>query len=721
MRSPGTACAATPFLVLALVACQQAAALPPVAAAATAPVAPVPVETLFEGGLREGWKDYGWAPRQLATGGPAQLDLSRHGGWIVAHPGLSGRFGGLVFRLQAPADWGDFLEVRVDSTGSRVFPRVRPGAAHRTDVGSGWVEVFIPMAELNPAGAPFDRVVLRAFRSVGDTPVLLDRLALTQGDGRTPLAQPFPVRMHVDCAAEPRAISPLIYGIAYDPRLDASHKHQWELGTTARRWGGNSTSRYNWRLGNAWNTANDWFFRNVNFTGDPGYTWERFLDDNQVHGVGTTLTVPMLGWVAKDRESVGFPVAVYGAQRRTDPYRSHAGDGYRPDGKPVTPTTPSITSTPMPPSEVGRWVAAIRARDAQRGVRSVQSWILDNEPALWNSTHRDVHPDPLTYDELLERTLKYGAAVREADPEGLIAGPAEWGWPGYFFSAADSEAGFRLKPDRRAHGDVPLLDWYLRQLRDHERRTGQRLLDIVDVHFYPQVKGLKHGTGGATDEDTNALRLRATRALWDPTYVDESWIGEAVRLIPRLQEIIDREYPGRRISLGEWSFGAENHPSGGLALAEALGRFGQHGVYSAYYWTYPAKESFGFWAFRAFRNYDGRGGRFLDYSLPARSEAGASLFASRDAEGKRLVLVVLNLDPLRPAAATIDVGSCGVVGRRIAYAMGAEQPGLREEKTVTGERHQLAQELAPYSLNVFELELTQPLSKVLTPSKEARP
>ncbi len=721
MRCLGTPRAAMALLVLALVACQQAAAVSPASSATTPPVAPVPVEPVFESGLAEGWKDYGWAPRQLATGGPAQLDLSRHGGWIVAHPGLTGRFGGLVFRLKAPAEYGDFLEVRVDSTGSRVFPRVRPGAEHRTEVGDGWVEVFIPMSELNPAGAPFDRVVLRAFRSVGDTPVLLDRIALTAGDGRGPQAPAFPVRMRVDCAATPRPISPLIYGIAYDARLDASHTHQWELGATTRRWGGNATSRYNWRLGNAWNTANDWFFRNVSFSADPAFTWERFLDDNHVHQVASAVTVPMLGWVAKDRESVGFPVSVYGAQRRTDPYRTQAGDGFRPDGTPVTPVSPTLTSTPMPPSEVGRWVAAVRARDAQRGVRSVESWILDNEPALWNSTHRDVHPDPLTYDELLERTLKYGAAVREADPEGLIAGPAEWGWPGYFYSAADSAAGFRLKPDRRAHGDVPLLDWYLRQLRDHERRTGQRLLDVVDVHFYPQGKGLKHGTGGATDEDTNALRLRATRALWDPTYVDESWIGEAVQLIPRLQEIIDREYPGRRISLGEWSFGAENHPSGGLALAEALGRFGQHGVYSAYYWTYPAKESFGFWAFRAFRNYDGRGGRFLDYSLPARAEAGASLFASRDAEGKRLVLVVLNLDPFRPAAATIDVGSCGLVGRRVAYAMDAERPGLREEKTVSGERHLIAHELAPYSLNVFELELTQPLAKVATPTREARP
>ena len=53
--------------------------------------------------------------------------------------------------------------------------------------------------------------------------------------------------------------------------------------------------------------------------------------------------------------------------------------------------------------------------------------------------------------------------------------------------------------------------------------------------------GLPHGA--------TALRLRTTRMLWDPTYVDESWVKEPVRLLPRLREWIDQNYPGRGISL----------------------------------------------------------------------------------------------------------------------------------------------------------------------------
>ncbi|RYE70700.1 MAG: LysR family transcriptional regulator, partial [Oxalobacteraceae bacterium] len=184
----------------------------------------------------------------------------------------------------------------------------------------------------------------------------------------------------------------------------------------------------------------------------------------------------------------------------------------------------------------------------------VSQYILDNEPALWNSTHRDVHPDAVTYDELVDKTIAYGSQVRRAAPKAIIAGPAEWGWPGYFFSAKDAEVGFSKKPDRRAHGDVPLINYYLRKLRAHEKKTGQRVLDVVDLHYYPQSNGM-YGHGERTDPAAAAARIRATRSLWDPTYKDESWIAEKIALLPRLKSIIDAEYPGLRVSLGEYNFG----------------------------------------------------------------------------------------------------------------------------------------------------------------------
>jgi hypothetical protein len=527
-------------------------------------------------------------------------------------------------------------------------------------------------------------------------------LASLSGGGRGEGGEGVPrtARFALDCDGPLRPISPLVYGIAGTGEEPA---WVWELGATSVRWGGNGSSRYNWELGNAWSTNHDWFFRNVAVSPRAGFDSATFLEQNRARRVRSALTLPMLGWVAKDATSYAFPVSELGAQQATAPELPDAGNGVRRDGTRLA-ADPARTSVRSSPETVERWIRRIRARDAKRGGRSVHLYILDNEPMLWHETHRDVRAEPLTYDELLERTIAYASAVRRADPGGRIAGPAAWGWLEYHYSAADVVAGVGLRPDRRRHGDVPLLPWYLRQLRAHERRTGTRLLDVVDVHFYPAAEAIGIATRGGTDPATAALRIRSTRSLWDPDYVDESWVGERMRVIPRVREWIAENHPGLGVAIGEWNFGAEQHMSGGLAAAEALGRFGTEGVESAHYWTYPPERSPAYWAFRAYRNYDGEGGRFLDRSVPVRGGAGlASLFASTDARG-RLVAVLLNHDPASPLSARLDVGSCGgtAAARAFSYAGGDRGFAPVEAKPGPGT---VEVAVAPYSITVVEIGL----------------
>ena len=92
--------------------------------------------------------------------------------------------------------------------------------------------------------------------------------------------------------------------------------------------------------------------------------------------------------------------------------------------------------------------------------------------------------------------------------------------------------------------------------------------------------------GGNTDRATNDLRFRTTRSSWDRQYKDESLIKEAVDLIPRMKDLIAENHPGCGFQIGEYNFRAEKHIAGGVALAEALGRFARFGVSHAFYWTY---------------------------------------------------------------------------------------------------------------------------------------
>ena len=118
--------------------------------------------------------------------------------------------------------------------------------------------------------------------------------------------------------------------------------------------------------------------------------------------------------------------------------------------------------------------------DAQHGGVSIYS--LGNEPALWDDTHHDFHPQPTTYDELWTKSRDLAQAVKGADPGAATLGPAEWGWPNYFCSAADhvQQGCSASSPDRAAHGGTELSAWYLQQFAAHERQTGRRLLDGLD-------------------------------------------------------------------------------------------------------------------------------------------------------------------------------------------------------------------------------------------------
>jgi hypothetical protein len=174
-----------------------------------------------------------------------------------------------------------------------------------------------------------------------------------------------------------------------------------------------------------------------------------------------------------------------------------------------------------------------------------------------------------------------------------------------------------------------------------------------------------------------------------------------------MREWVDRNYPGRGISIGEWNFGGEKDITGALATAEALGRFAQFGVTSAFYWTAPPAGSPSRMGFGAYRNFDGKGGRFLDWYVPATSSEGASFFASRDQIGKHLVLVIINMDPDTQLNAEIDLTSCGVAESHQAYSSVRDAPRFSASPLAQDSAPALRQALAPWSITVMDVHLRE--------------
>ncbi|HVP21047.1 MAG TPA: glycoside hydrolase family 44 protein [Anaerolineaceae bacterium] len=454
------------------------------------------------------------------------------------------------------------------------------------------------------------------------------------------------IHLSVDTSENNHPISPYIYGLNFaDPALAA------ELHLPINRWGGNATTRYNWENDTS-NRTSDWFFENIpNDNPHPenlpnGSSSDQFIEQNRQSGTQTLLTVPLIGWTPKNRGvSCGFRVSKYGQQQSVDPWQTDCGNGIRTNGSPVTGNAPDDTSKVINPNFVQSWINHLKSRYGSAAQGGVRFYNLDNEPMLWNSTHRDVHPNPTSYDELRDLTYAYGATIKAADPGALTFGPVEWGWTGYFYSALDEAPGgawWNSPQDRLAHRNQPFVEWYLAQMLAYEQAHGVRILDYLDLHFYPQANNV--ALSNVVDANTKALRLRSTRALWDPTYTDESWINEPVNLIPRMRAWVTTFYPGTKIAISEYNWGALGNINGGLAEAEVLGIFGREGLDLATLWGSTSSSDPWAYAFRIYRNYDGAGSFFGETSVQATSTdpSSLSIFASRRAGDGALTLVVIN-------------------------------------------------------------------------------
>jgi mannan endo-1,4-beta-mannosidase len=277
----------------------------------------------------------------------------------------------------------------------------------------------------------------------------------------------------------------------------------------------------------------------------------------------------------------------------------------------------------------------------------IAAYALDNEPALWPYTHALLHPVKPTCAEIVERGAAVAAMVKDMDGGAEVYGPVLYGWSAFmnFQDAADWTNALSSQY-------YWFVSYYLEKMKEVSGTDGRRLLDVLDLHYYPEVYANNSSgsstriTGNDSSGSLAAARMQATRSLWDETYDEASWItgwiGEPVKLVPRLKESIAQYYPGTKMGLSEYCFGGINDYSGGIAQADALGIFGKSGVYAACYWG----EVGGYIApaFRIFRNYDGENSTFGDLSLAtnAPDAASYSLYASRESGTGVLHLVAIN-------------------------------------------------------------------------------
>ncbi len=443
----------------------------------------------------------------------------------------------------------------------------------------------------------------------------------------------FTIRTDMDV----HGISPLIYGWNGADAIASD-------GQTVVRAGGNRWTAYNWE-NNASNAGSDYMFQNDNYLDKstaPGHALVATLDPAKAHGAAALVTVPIVDYVAAD-VSPGGDVRNSGADYLMTRFKQN-----KPTKGSALSLTPDAGDGFVYQDEFVNWVKT--SYGSQQVIFS-----LDNEPDLWSGTHAEIHPAPVTYAELVLRNTQYAAAVKSVWPTAEVAGFVSYGWTGYLYLQEMSSSS-----DVKTYGQF--IPYYLDQMKAAEQTAGKRLVDYLDLHWYPETYVSDSFHTGQTQTRIvdqmdagaamQAARLQAPRSLWDPTYNENNWIAQGlngpIKLIPRLKQWIADHYPGTKLSFSEYTFGGGHDISGGVAQADVLGIFGREGVDMATAWNWPDSSMGNVYeiaGLQVFRNYDGNGAAFGDTSIHGATtdDASSSVYASVDSGNvNRVVIVAIN-------------------------------------------------------------------------------
>jgi fibronectin type 3 domain-containing protein len=480
------------------------------------------------------------------------------------------------------------------------------------------------------------------------------------------------VAVTVDLLSNRHPINPNVYGGSYPKDAPTIQ----DSGLTVVRWGGNATSRYNWKTF-TYNAANDYYYSDYVTTEIGDSDSSKFVTDVIGAGSNPLMTMVMLNWVSKGDPANGtgngqlfsFDTRKYGAQCATNPSTGggYAGNGLKPDCSTfVSGNDPNDANVPLKDDPAGGDPAGTVYRHPWATALSTafgsapHFYDMDNEIDIWAGTHRDVHPTPTTYNELRDTYLAESRALKTWDPAAIRFGPVSCCWYFYWRSANGGS-------DTSSHGGVDFLPWWLNEVAWSDAVAGNRSLDVFDIHAYPDGPS----TTGFTLAQKQATALRVYRDWWDPTYTSEASyiVGGGFSIqpvdskpfrIPRMRALLHTIYPGTQFSITEWSAEIAGGADFSTALgdAEAYGILGRERVDLASRWTTPDPANPNYQTLKLYRNYDSSHHTFGQTSISATHNADPNLFSVFAALGPAntpLSIMVVNKDPANAAQVTFSL------------------------------------------------------------------
>ncbi|MFZ1731099.1 MAG: glycoside hydrolase family 44 protein [Bacteroidota bacterium] len=272
-------------------------------------------------------------------------------------------------------------------------------------------------------------------------------------------------------------------------------------------------------------------------------------------------------------------------------------------------------------------------------------WSMDNEADVWYATHDDVMPVQPSIEDFLQRYFEVAKKARALFGDIRLVGPVatnEWQW--YNWADAKIQSGGK---------SYTYLEYFIKRAAEEESASGLRLLDVVDLHFYPS-------------ESKTADILQLHRVWFDEGYdypgangVKRAGTGdwdESIRsehVFARCREWLDEYFgTGHGIGLGISEMGIQGDDPNVTATwyASTLGVFADEGVelFTPWYWKTGMWE-----VLHLFARYT------RPFSIPAQSTRPetVSAHATLNASGDSLTLMLINRSESATEAARVQLAN----------------------------------------------------------------
>jgi hypothetical protein len=314
-----------------------------------------------------------------------------------------------------------------------------------------------------------------------------------------------PVRVDIDLTKPVKPVSPLIYGknnvlpsTFLNSKDIAEILKAKEAGVRfVRQGGGNNSTKYNWRL--KLSSHPDWY-NNV-YANDWNTAAKSMLD--KLPGVQGMWSFQLLGKAAANTTNNFNDWAYNQAKWWEGCGQNLAGGGQintsgTNSGQALVDGNTDLYLMDWPAdSTVGILDKWFGEKGLGYDKKRFRYWSMDNEPEIWEGTHDDVMPKQCTAEEFMQLYFKVAKAARAKYPDIKLTGPVpanEWQWYSY---SGGTKIGTK---------SVSWLEFFIKRIADEEKASGIKLLDVLDIHFYP-------GTSDA------AQSMQLHRVFFDRTYV----------------------------------------------------------------------------------------------------------------------------------------------------------------------------------------------------------